>query len=704
MPQAAVAVIAGWLVTAGVTAALATFIAQVFVYVAATYLLNRAASALAPRRRSAGLGRGTEINYFDTGADVRIAYGQVKTGGMETIPPMTTSKPNSNAFEDLHKVLTLVGHEIDSYNYTHFDTTTISNDQLGSMAYTTSDGMVSSGPFDGAAFIRHYRGTSTDSADRLLTQISSARFGNSRARGIAKAAITLRYDADVYLGVPVITFTYQGKRCYDPRLDATPGAAPTNPSFIAWTRNPALSLTDYLMSDLGGAYASTDIDWSTVVTAANYCDGLAAIPGATTQARYTCNGVLLVGEDFTENVRALVDCMLGRVIFRDGKWRVFAGSWQTPTFTVQKEDWISGLSIRFEQGRKKRFNQMRTWYVDSAREWQRMESMPRTNATYKAADGGELLDAETEQLFCTNEFEAQRKGEFLLRQSRNQITVVGRLPPRFQSIALWETGTIVFDHLGWASKTFRAVAIDMNPDGSMDCVFAEEQSGDWTDLDATEYNSASQSLLPVSNPTAPTAPKDLNVEVIAQTIQVSWTRPDCFPVGTLYQLYSAATSLSAVESKTLLWTGADQGKTLMLTDQTQRFYQVRSIVGTVASPFQPTTYGVGAQITPPSTPSSSGVWAAQVNPSNIFKGGATATLTTNISAAVTVTNSAAPTFAWAAVASVEATALSASAAATFFRATTMGVGESRSATFRCTVIDGVNSRALDVALTFNRTS
>lgn len=531
MPQAAVAGIGNFLLLAfGGTSAAATaaayFAAKVFVYAATNYLLNRAAASLAPKQRAAGLGSGAEVNYFDTSATVRIVYGQVKTGGMETIPAMTTSKPGSVSHEDLHKVLTIAGHEVDSYNFVHFDSTTITNAQIGAMAFTMSDGLVSAGDFANLAFIRRYRGTSTDSADRILTSVNSTKFGNARARGIAKVALTFRFDSAKYSAVPLTTFTFQGKRCYDPRLDASPGAAPTNPSFIAWTNNPALCLTDYLTSDLGGSYVATDIDWDTVVTAANYCDALVNIPSATTQKRYTCNGVLFATDDFTDNVKSLVDSMLGRVIFRDGKWRVFAGSWQTPTFTIQKSDWVSGLTIRFEQGKRRRFNQMRTWYIDPTREWQKVESLPRTNLTYKTADGEETLDAQTEQLMCTSEYEAQRKGEFLLRQSRNQITVAGRLPPRFQNIALWDTGTIVFDHLGWSSKTFRAVGIDMNPDGSMDCVFSEEQSGDWTDLDAADYNALSDSPLPATNSIRAIAPGAL-----AFTSSVNCTTSQVFSYG-----------------------------------------------------------------------------------------------------------------------------------------------------------------------------
>lgn len=500
MPQAAVAAIANFFLAAtGAYSAAATayalFAAKVFVYAAANYLLNRAAESMAPKARGAGLGAGMEINYFDTGAPIRIVYGQVRTGGMETIPPLTSG----NDSKYLHKLLTLTGHEVDSYNFVHFDTTTITNAQIGAMSFTGSDGLVSSGYYGGKAWIRRYRGTSTDSADRMLISVDSAAFNNARGRGIAKTALTFEFDPDVYRSIPTVTVTYQGKRCYDPRLDPSPGASPTNPSYIAWTRNPALCLCDYLMAVFGGEYAATDIDWSSVVTAANYCDGVVSTPTGS-QTRYTCNGVLMATDAFESNIRMLVDSMLGRIIFRDGKWRIYAGSWQTPTFTIEKEDWLEGgLSIRFEQGRARRFNRMKCWYVDPDRDWQRVECNPRYNPTYKTADGSEDIDTETEQLMCTGEYEAQRKTEFLLRQSRNQITVTGRLPPRFQDVALWDTGAIAFDHLGWSTKTFRCVGIDLNPDGSMDCVFCEEQSDDWTDMLSAEYDAPSMQPLPAVN-------------------------------------------------------------------------------------------------------------------------------------------------------------------------------------------------------------
>lgn len=583
MPELAITKIAAFLVTLGATTTVATFVASVFVYAAVAFLLNRLSQ---PKRRGVGLGSGTETNYYDSGASIRIIYGEVRVGGMETIPATLSG----NYDELLHKVLTIAGHEVHSFGATYFDQIAVNS--IGPMAFTSSDGAVGgSDKFSGHAWVRRYRGTSTDSADRLLCDVNSTRFGRSRAPGIAKAAITLKHNMDIYKAIPTVTFVIMGKRCYDPRLDTSPGANPTNPLYAVWTDNPALCLTDFLMAQYGGGYEATEIDWATVVTAANYCEELVDTAAGGTRRRYTCNGVLFASDDFTDNVRALVDAMLGRVMFRDGKWRVFAGGWQAPTFTVERKDWVSGLNIKFEQGRTKRFNRMRCWYVDKNRDWQRVECLPRTNPTYQTADGNEPIDRETEQLLCTNEDEAQAKAEMLLRQSRNQILVVGRLPPRFQDIALWDTGTLGFEHLGWSSKTFRCVGIDLNEDGSMDCAFLEEQSADWADLDSSEYNVASTTALPITNETRPSEPLGFSATPqLNGTILFNWNRPIVMPHGTEIQIIRSTNSVDAAVG-TVVWQGLTRPLAIVVPNS-DHWYYGRAISNSLVSAYSPNTYGV----------------------------------------------------------------------------------------------------------------
>jgi hypothetical protein len=595
MPQAAIAAVGNFLLavfggySAAATAA-AYLVATVFVYAATNYLINRALLALQSNKRSrGGLGSGAEINYYDSGAPIRIVYGTVRTGGMETIPPFATGVNR----EMLHKVLTLAACEVTSYIAFAFDSTIIPAAAVRPVTFSQSDGLVSSGDYKDHAWIRAYKGTTTDSVDRILMEASSSFYGTSRGRGIAKLAVRFKYNDKVYRNIPQITARYNGKAIYDPRLDVTPGASPTNAAYIAFSSNPALVLCDYLMSITGGEFSATDIDWTTVVTAANYCDGLVNIPGALTEKRYTFNGIVFATDEFTDNLRTIVDAMLGRLIYRDGKWRVYAGSWQTPTFTVLKEDWLKGgLSIKFEQGFKKRFNRMHCWFVDPQRDYQRVECPSRSNPTYVTADGGVTVDAETEQLNCNRSTEAERKAEMLLRQSRNQIIVVGRLPPRFQNIALWDTGTIVFDDLGWASKTFRCMGFDLNPAGEVDVVFCEEQSGDWTDMAAAEYGNPSEFAIPDTNVTTPSEPTSFSAaQQINGTLLFTIGQPIIKPYGTRYQIIRSTNSLATVG--TVIWEG-DATPVPLVCPTSPHWYFSRCVANSDVSPFQPNTFGLYA--------------------------------------------------------------------------------------------------------------
>ncbi len=591
MPQF-IAMATVFLIESGVSVGVAVFAAQVFVYASTAYLINRVSAALSPRPKNSSPGsvsEGMEVSYYDSGASSRIVYGRVRTGGMETIPAQSSGANN----EYLHKVLTLAGHEVDSYYGAYFDVDSIATNSIAPLAFTGSDGHLAGTKWANHAWLRLYRGTATDSADRTLIEVDSTAFGNFRGRGIAKAELTYKFNRDLWKNIPEATFVIQGKRCYDPRLDVTPGADPTNASYRAWTSNVALCAADYLMADYGGSYAAEDIDWTTVVTAANNCDALVNIPGATTQARYTFNGILMAAAKFEDNLKAIIDAMLGRLIFRDGQWRMYAGGWQAASTALDFTDFISGVSIRLEGGKRKRFNRMFCWYVDPARNWQRVQSYPRSNSTYATADF-ETLDVETEQLACTNEYEAQRKAEFLLRASRNQVLLTGKLPPRLQNVALWDTVGLTWGFLGWSSKTFRVVGIDINVDGSLDVALLEEQSSDWTDLAAGDYNAPSIAPLPLINPTVPTAPEGFGVTPqVNGTLLFEFNKAIIAPFGTVYQIVRSTNSADASVG-TVVWEGLQTERLALVMPTADLWYWGRTRTGSLFSAYTPNTFGLYA--------------------------------------------------------------------------------------------------------------
>lgn len=685
-------------------------IATVLEYVAIAEILNAAQHALAPSAKS-GVGAGLESNYYNAEASIRIIYGTVKCGGMQTIPPITYG--SSGQF--LAGIITLAGHEVNAITDAYFDNTQIASANIGSITGAATDGLVSGGKYINRAWIRRYTGTTTQSVDWILNNNAApSQFtANFRGRGIAYVATQLQFDQNVYVSVPNQSYTVQGKKVYDPRLDSTqPGGSGSQrvaaPSTWTFQANPALCLADYLMAIFGGEYDPSEIDWTTVMTAANVCDF--TLTGANTtpdgdQKRYTCNGAMLAtqgggGQPFSDNVALLVNAMMGRVIYANGIWSMFAGTWQTPNTTpINKNDWISGLQVGFEQGRDKRFNESHCWFISPTQNWQRVECSVRQNPSFVTADGGEIIPLETDQPFCTVEKEAQRKAEVLLRQSRNQITVSGKLPPRFSGIKLWDTISVNYADFGWTSKTFRVAGCTSNLDGSVDVSLSEEGSSDWVDMLTGEYNNPDVYTVPSTIGTTPSTPPGFGVITLNGALAFSWSAATILPKGTHYQLLAAPDSLSPPSSKQVVWTGDTTYATLINANNSPMYYQVQAYANSDYSGYNPNTFGVLAA---GNYQPGGGAWNAYLAPSAQYITGPTATVGTGIVNAV-VNSPGTPVFSWTRAASVGITlSFGVGSASQQFVATGMANNESRLGNYFCNIKDGSNVTSIPITISLTR--
>jgi hypothetical protein len=486
---------------------------------------------------------------------------------------------------------------VDSFTDVYADDTLITNAQITAVSGNSNDGKVTATKYANAMWVRRYAGTSSQTVDFILNNRYPSVFTSDfRGRGIAHAAMTFDWgDGKLYQGPPIMTFVVKGKKCYDPRLDVTPGASPTNPAYIAYTSNPSLCWADYAMGDFGGAVPATNINWASVVAAANICDALVNIPGATTQKRYTFNGriPLPIDPDWRENAKLFIDAMLGRMVYRDGKWFIYAGAFDAASYTINKNDWLAIDRIKTVAPRDGgRWNTVRCWYVDPSRNWQRVECFPRRNATYKSADGAEEITLEMEQQNCVNEYEAQRKAELILRQSRNQIALSGRLPPRFRKMATGEVVAVNFEELGWVSKIMRIRSMDLLPDGSVNVGLVEEQSADWDDLLAAEYNAPSSSTVPGTNPTVPSEAILSVTNSVNGTIRFLIADPVVRPLGTRFQIIRSSISSNASVG-TIIYDGLTQNVDLPAAPGTF-FYYSRAYANSYFSPYSPNTIGLAA--------------------------------------------------------------------------------------------------------------
>jgi hypothetical protein len=223
-----------------------------------------------------------------------------------------------------------------------------------------------------------------------------------------------------------------------------------------------------------------------------------------------------------------------------------------------------------------------------------VECYVRRNPTYLLDDAGYPAAIEMEQPMCTDESEAQRKAEFILRQSRNGVKLVGSLPPRFQFLKTFKTVALNFAELGWVSKTFRIVAYNVNMDGSVQVALNEEQSGDWTDLDTADYGTPSTTGVPTQNPTVPSEPTSLSVTPtnIAGTLLFTIGEPTVVPLGTRYQIWRSAVS-SDFAGAFLVYDGVDR-TSQMYAPSSSQFYFARAYVNSQIGSYYPGSNGIEA--------------------------------------------------------------------------------------------------------------
>lgn len=697
----------------GISTAVVSAIGTILEYAAIAELLSVAQNALNPHPKS-GVGASLETSYYSSEASIRIIYGTVKASGMQTIPPITYG----NQGEFLASVLTLAGHEVNSITDTWFDTDNIPDASIGPITGSTSDGNITSGKYVNHARIRRYTGTQTQNADWILVNVAGLVAGSPftaafRGRGIAYVATEIQFDPNIYQNIPNQTYLIQGKKVYDPRLDSTqPGGSGTQrvatPSTWTFQSNPALCLADYLMAVFGGDYDPSEIDWASVMVAANTCDFILT-GGFTTpdgdQKRYTCNGALLAsegggGQPFVDNVQLMVNAMLGRVTYANGIWKMFAGQWQTTNAVpINQNDWVSGLKIGWEQGKGKRYNESHLWFIDPNSNWQRVECYVRANATFQTNDD-EVIPLETDQPFCTFEKEGQRKSEFLLRQTRNQVTISGKLPPRFQGLQLWDTVDVNYAAFGWVNKTFRIARLVINVDGSMDASLAEEFQNDWNDLATAEYGSPSTFTVPISGTTIPSAPINFSLVSLNGTISFDWQPGQIVPRGTKYQVVSYPASLSNPSSKFIEWSGDATHVLLSRPSNSPIWYQVQAFANSDYSAYNPNTFGTSivASYTPPTIPSSA--WSVFFTGNAFISGTAALLVTPTVTA--NVVNGTSPVYSWTNPGSMNAACNSPNQQAVVFVGSHMTLNEDRSGTWFCNIKDGANVTSVPISVEFLR--
>lgn len=506
MPQA-VAVWVGTAVlnaTSGVAGAYLASAATIAAYVGSWAALIEATKlGVKPTNESGGF-RARELIVSSAKAPETAVYGQAWVGGVLMYANQRHSTGSKDNFE-VYKVIEHAAHEVDDIIDLYYDNdlvTDASHIDWGAGRITAGKYGVTRGGVYAVNLSKHL-GTSTQVAPALLTgagaPISTDWTSAHRARGRAFtvhiftmfSTTTNTPEAIFYSGVPQnIRALVKGRKIYDPRLDSTqPGGSGAHrfatPSTWAWSDNPILCYTDYRTQYMG--VAESKIDWPWVMTQATVCDTLVAIPTATTQKRYTCNGVIALTNTHRENCEAILSSCLGYCPKVSGKWRPTAGAYIASDVTITEDDIVGEIVMTGGVSRAERYNTVSAVYYSANEFAQEVDALPVSSATYVTRDGVALTKSLALPM-TNNEYMAQRIAYKAVLQSDRQIGCVVPLRWTGLQVAIGTRVNVNYAKFGWVNKVFRCTNWKLGAqDAPISVVLREDDSGAWADPAEVDY-------------------------------------------------------------------------------------------------------------------------------------------------------------------------------------------------------------------------
>lgn len=481
-----------------VIAAILPYLIVAVVATAISIGISYAVGALTPKPKF-DKERGRTFMIRSSNEPHRWIYGEVVVSG-----PVLANFSWGDNNGSLGIVLGLAGHEVDSISDIWL------NDELETL------GKYNLGGTDWAQFNPHL-GSSTQTADpSLMAVVPSLWTTNHRLQGITYLACFLYWNRSVWVtGAPNIKAKVKGRKVYDPRTATT-----------AWSSNPALCQRDFLVNYMG--ISTSKIDDDTVIAAANICDEDVALAAGGTQKRYTCHGAFTRDRKPADIMEELLTASVGRCIYSQGKYKIYAGAFTSPTVTLGVDDLRGPIQVVSRPSRKDLFNAVRGIFIDASRGYLPTDFHPVTNSTYEAEDGGLRIYYDLELPYTLTQPMAQRIAKIYLERNRQALTV--RFPAKLTALQLstWDTVNVTIAALGWSTKTFRIVDMEFGEDFGIDLLLQEESAAAYTwSAEETTLDTAPNTTLPnpwtVLSPGAPQVTEGLYVTRDGSGVKTSVT-------------------------------------------------------------------------------------------------------------------------------------------------------------------------------------
>lgn len=360
------------------------------------------------------------INFRNPNSNSSIVIGRRRVGG-----PMVFFHPRkvgSDTFR--YFVFACAGHRCQG----------VARWYLGDEVVTVDgSGMVTSGPYAGAAWLWFQRGTADQAANSTFVAECDGKWtSNHRGRGVAAIYAKFKLTkAVIEAGMPTISAEIEGAdEIRDPRDDSVGWTDLAVPAAYWWLQLPR---------EEGGFGASADeIPDDTLLSAwTNICDEDVELPDSGTEKRYTLNALIETGGQPSAIRDSLVACMAGQHACIGGVYWMRPGYWVPATASLKEEDLTGGFSLPLLLETEQFATEVSGTFIDPDNLYQ---PQPVPTRSISEAD---VVQADYELPHITSHTQGQRVLEIMLRRGQCEKRV--NWPMNFSGLAVQAMQTVTID-------------------------------------------------------------------------------------------------------------------------------------------------------------------------------------------------------------------------------------------------------------------
>jgi hypothetical protein len=358
-----------------------------------------------------------------------------------------------------------------------------------------------------------------------------------------------------------------------------------------------LAVGNYLLGPDGNWYEIASITSDTVLNLTVSFPGMSTSFGQTTQwntsasatatqARFTCDTQLSCGDTHATNISNMLTGANGHLAYCNGKYRIYAGCYDTPTVTLGADDLVGSVEVATHTAGKDLYNLVSGTFYDELKAWQQSTFPAQQSAAYQTTDGG-VFKRDVDLPATRTSWRAQRLANVLLAQSRNMMTItLSGVGPAGMNIGEWETFMLTIPEYNWTSLIFRCLSWKFLTSGLVSITGMVETSAAYADLALGNYQILAGNSAPVMSQKLPAAPGGLVTLSFPTEIILTVALSEPLPRGAVVQVWES-TSSSPFSSATLIAEGASTLFTIPNRNTTQYYYWVTvlDITGNQSLPY-----------------------------------------------------------------------------------------------------------------------